>query len=113
MQLQVLRPATFLKGSQQSVSCEYCEIFKNSFLYRTPPVSASEYYPGKMKLKTHFYFEKRKILYCTEVRFYSFFFVVQKCYIRAVVLCITRASSLFCSIRIYTSLHFLLILLKI
>ena len=73
MQLQVLRPATFLKGSQQSVSCEYCEIFKNSFLYRTPPVSASEYYPGKMKLKTHFYFEKRKILYCTEVRFYSFF----------------------------------------
>ena len=73
MQLQVLRPATFLKGSQQSVSCEYCEIFKNSFLYRTPPVSASEYYPGNMKLKTHFYFEKRKILYCTEVNFILFF----------------------------------------
>ena len=30
--------------------------------------------------------------------FIQFFFVVQKCYIRAVVLCITRAPSLFCSI---------------
>ena len=23
-------------------SCEYCEIFKNTFFYRTPPVAASE-----------------------------------------------------------------------
>ena len=23
----------------QVFSCEYCEIFKNSFLYRTPPVT--------------------------------------------------------------------------
>ena len=23
-------------------SCEFCEFFKNSFLYRTPPVAASE-----------------------------------------------------------------------
>ena len=25
----------------QMFSCEYCEIFKNSFCYRTPPVAAS------------------------------------------------------------------------
>ena len=24
-------------------SCEFCEIFKNTFFYRTPPVDASEY----------------------------------------------------------------------
>ena len=26
------------------LSCEYCEIFKNSFLHKTPPVAASEKY---------------------------------------------------------------------
>ena len=34
-------------------SCEYCEIFKNSFFYRTPPVAASA--PGlRMKGLRHF-----------------------------------------------------------
>ena len=28
-------------SSTQVFSCEYCEIFKNSFFYRTPPVAAS------------------------------------------------------------------------
>ena len=31
-------------------SCEYCEIFKNSFFHKTPPVAASEKFinfPGK------------------------------------------------------------------
>ena len=27
-------------------SCEFCEISKNTFSYRTPPVAASEYNPG-------------------------------------------------------------------
>ena len=32
-----------LKETQtQMFSCEYCEIFKNTLLYRTPPVAASE-----------------------------------------------------------------------
>ena len=30
----------FLKP--QVFSCEFCEIFKNTFCYRTPPVAASE-----------------------------------------------------------------------
>ena len=25
----------------QMISCEFCEIFKNAFFYRTPPVAAS------------------------------------------------------------------------
>ena len=34
----VLRPATLLKKTMAQVfSCEFCEIFKNTFLYRTPP----------------------------------------------------------------------------
>ena len=24
-------------------SCKFCEVFKNTFFYRTPPVAASEY----------------------------------------------------------------------
>ena len=38
-----LRPATLLKKKAlaQMFSCEFCEIFKNTFSYRTPPVAAS------------------------------------------------------------------------
>ena len=38
-----LRPATLLKKETlvQVFSCEFCEIFKNTFFYRTPPVAAS------------------------------------------------------------------------
>ena len=32
----------------QMLSCKYCEIFKNSFFYRTPPVAAI------LKLQRHF-----------------------------------------------------------
>ena len=36
------RPATLLKETPTKVlSCEYCEIFKNSFSYKTPLVAAS------------------------------------------------------------------------
>ena len=28
------------RDSTQVFSCEYCEIFKNTFFYRTPPVAA-------------------------------------------------------------------------
>ena len=39
-----LRPATLLKkDSGTDVSCEFCEISKNTFFYRTPPVAASGY----------------------------------------------------------------------
>ena len=39
----VQRPATLLKrDSITGVSCEYSKIFKNSFLYRTPPMAASK-----------------------------------------------------------------------
>ena len=42
IRLQAWRPATLLKKtSTQVLSCEYCEILKSSFLYRTPTVSAS------------------------------------------------------------------------
>ena len=37
-----LRPATLLKkDSNTGLSCEFCGILKNAFLYRTPPVAAS------------------------------------------------------------------------
>ena len=37
-----LQPCNFIKETQTQVfSCEYCEIFKNSFFYRAPPVTAS------------------------------------------------------------------------
>ena len=39
------RPATSLKKTPtQMLYCKYCEIFKKSFLYRTPPVVASNSY---------------------------------------------------------------------
>ena len=38
----VLRPFLLKKETLAQVfSCEFCEIFKNNFLYRTPPVAAS------------------------------------------------------------------------
>ena len=42
--LLVLKPASLLKedsNTTQVLSCEYCEIFKSSFFYRTPLVAAS------------------------------------------------------------------------
>ena len=30
----------------QAFPCEFCEIFKNSFFYRAPPVAASEIFPS-------------------------------------------------------------------
>ena len=40
-----LRPATFLRKSLAQVfSCEVCEISKNPFFYRTPPVAASVFH---------------------------------------------------------------------
>ena len=39
----VRRPCNFSKKRlQQVIFCEICEIFKNTFFYRTPPVAASE-----------------------------------------------------------------------
>ena len=39
-----LRPADFIKRETvvQVFSCEFCEIFKNIFFYRTPLVTASD-----------------------------------------------------------------------
>ena len=39
---QCLRPGTLLKKETlaQMFSCELCQIFKNTFLFRTPPVAA-------------------------------------------------------------------------
>ena len=34
-------PALFKRDSTQVFSCEYCEILKNTFFYRTPLVAAS------------------------------------------------------------------------
>ena len=40
--LESLNNKVYYKESPAHVfSCEYCEIFKNSFFYRTPPVAAS------------------------------------------------------------------------
>ena len=42
IKLQAWKPATLLKRTlTQSFSCEYCEIFKNSFFHRTSQVAAS------------------------------------------------------------------------
>ena len=42
LRLQTLRTATLLKGASNiGVSCEICEIVKNTLFYRTPPVAAS------------------------------------------------------------------------
>ena len=40
----------FNEAAGLQLSCEYCEIFKNSFFHKTPPVAASEKFinfPGK------------------------------------------------------------------
>ena len=40
----------FNKVAGLQLSCEYCEIFKNSFFHKTPPLAASEKFinfPGK------------------------------------------------------------------
>ena len=41
-----LRPETFFKKESlaQVFSCEFCEISKNTFFYRIPPVATSVYY---------------------------------------------------------------------
>ena len=36
----------------QVFSCEFCEIFKNTFFYRTPPVTASISTSSKSTIKT-------------------------------------------------------------
>ena len=43
--LVCLRPCNFIKIETvaQVFSCEFCEIFKNTFFYRTPPVANFEY----------------------------------------------------------------------
>ena len=43
IKLQAWLPATLLKKETlaQVFSCEFCEIFKNTFFYRIPPVAAS------------------------------------------------------------------------
>ena len=43
MTLLIQRPATLLKKQTlaQVFSCEFCEISKNTFFHRTPPVAAS------------------------------------------------------------------------
>ena len=33
------------------LSCEFCEISKNTFCYRTPPVAASEFFPLEMGIR--------------------------------------------------------------
>ena len=41
IKLQAFRPITFWKSDPNtSVSCGYCELFENSFLYRKPPEAA-------------------------------------------------------------------------
>ena len=51
IKLQVWRPETLLtKDSNTGFSCEYCEIFKNSFLYRTPPVVHHKRFYNKERL---------------------------------------------------------------
>ena len=48
---QAFRPATLLKETPTQVfSCEICEIFQNTFFYKTPPVAAS----GKWKYKSDY-----------------------------------------------------------
>ena len=39
-----LRPVTLTKAQVQVFSCKFCEIFRNNFLYRTPPLVASVFY---------------------------------------------------------------------
>ena len=45
----------------QMFSCEFCEFFKNSFLYRTPPVAASE--KRKHIYLEGWHYETFKVLY--------------------------------------------------
>ena len=57
--MQAFKPATLLKRDPQVFSCAYCEIFKNSFSYRTLPVATSEYKKIKRKwtgFKNNIYF---------------------------------------------------------
>ena len=45
IKLQVLRPVTLLKrDSNQVLSCEYCEIFKNSYFEKHLGTAVSEYF---------------------------------------------------------------------
>ena len=39
-----------LKAEVQVFSCEFCEISKNTFSYRTPPVAASNKYRMRLRL---------------------------------------------------------------
>ena len=43
--LLLIKLQNFIKqDSNTGVSCEYCKMFKDSFLFRTPPVAVSETY---------------------------------------------------------------------
>ena len=51
-----LRSETLLKrDSGIEVFCEFCEIFKNSFFYRTPPVATSEKMEKVIKVAVKYY----------------------------------------------------------
>ena len=58
-----LRPATLLKRTPtQAFSCDYHEIFKSSFFYRTYPVAASVFH---LLIIFRCYFTRKKILEIT------------------------------------------------
>ena len=50
-----VRASFLIKLQVQVFSCEFCEIFKNTFLYRTPPVAAAVLYARESKPYTNIF----------------------------------------------------------
>ena len=64
IKLQAFGPATILNETPKQVfSCEYCEIVKNSFVYRTPPVATSGFMKSFPDICWH-------QLFCDGISFY-------------------------------------------
>ena len=53
---------------KQEFSCEFCEIFKNTFFYRTPPVAASVAISQNSPLYYCFFFFGRQLSYKNTLR---------------------------------------------
>ena len=55
---KILRLATLLKETPTTVfSCEFCEIFKNTFFHKAPPVAASILCPSSVVICLDGYFK--------------------------------------------------------
>ena len=68
--LQNSRPATFLK-KRQVFSCEFCEIYKNTLFYGTPPWAASDAEREREREREVIHYFRQNVHYTNNMKYDS------------------------------------------